>query len=149
MTGQNDGWILALLLFFACLYSLHQSGSIQKAKNLKNLANIQPSWSITHQMFTWKKSCILCNFPPKFTAGCLSRLIYMILLVYLNGNNAAKGEDNIKSANSYPMNWTVKNWFVQYFKEGMVTTEMSGLITMRTMFLFSGLKRCMFQLKTL
>ena len=32
------------------------------------------------------------------------------LLVYLNGNNAAEGESNIKYANSYPMNWTVNNW---------------------------------------
>ena len=38
-------------------------------------------------------------------------LIYK--LVYLNGNNAAEGENNIKYANSYPMNWTVKNWFAQ------------------------------------
>ena len=30
-------------------------------------------------------------------------------LVYLNGNNAAEGENNIKYVNSYPMNWTVKN----------------------------------------
>ena len=30
-------------------------------------------------------------------------------LVYLNGNNAAEGENNIKYANSYPMNRTVKN----------------------------------------
>ena len=35
------------------------------------------------------------------------------LLVYLNGNNAAEGENNIKYANSYPMNLTVKNWFAQ------------------------------------
>ena len=35
-------------------------------------------------------------------------------LVYLNGNIAAEGENNIKYANSYPLNWTVKNWFVQY-----------------------------------
>ena len=34
-------------------------------------------------------------------------------LVYLNGNNAAEGESNIKYANSYPMKWTVKNWFAQ------------------------------------
>ena len=34
-------------------------------------------------------------------------------LVYLNGNNAAEGENDIKYANSYPMNWTVKNWFAQ------------------------------------
>ena len=27
-----------------------------------------------------------------------------IELVYLNGNNAAEGENNIKYANSYPMN---------------------------------------------
>ena len=30
------------------------------------------------------------------------------ILVYLNGNNAAEGENNIKYASSYPMNWTVK-----------------------------------------
>ena len=28
----------------------------------------------------------------------------IIKLVYLNGNNAAEGENNIKYANSYPMN---------------------------------------------
>ena len=28
----------------------------------------------------------------------------ILLLVYLNGNNAAEGENNIKYANSYPMN---------------------------------------------
>ena len=32
--------------------------------------------------------------------------------MYLNGNNAAEGENNIKYASSYPMNWTVKNWFI-------------------------------------
>ena len=37
-------------------------------------------------------------------------------LVYLNGNNAAEGENNVKYASSYPMNCTVKNWFVQDFK---------------------------------
>ena len=36
---------------------------------------------------------------------------YEYILVYLNGNNAAEGENNIKYANSYPLNWTVKNWF--------------------------------------
>ena len=30
--------------------------------------------------------------------------IIYYLLVYLNGNNAAEGENNIKYANSYPMN---------------------------------------------
>ena len=38
--------------------------------------------------------------------------------MYLNGNNAAGGENNIKYANSYPMTWTMKNWIVQYFKKG-------------------------------
>ena len=37
-------------------------------------------------------------------------------LVYLNGNNAAEGENNINYASSYPMNWTVKNWFVEDLK---------------------------------
>ena len=40
----------------------------------------------------------------------------MYILVYLNGNNAAEGDNNIKYASSYSMNWTVKNWFVQDFK---------------------------------
>ena len=40
-------------------------------------------------------------------------------LVYLNGNNAAEGEDKIKYANSYPMNWTVKNWFAQDIFESL------------------------------
>ena len=31
-----------------------------------------------------------------------------------HGNKAGEGENNIKYANSYPMNWKVKNWFVQY-----------------------------------
>ena len=44
-------------------------------------------------------------------------LIYK--LVYLNGNNAAEGESNIKYANSYPMNWTVKNWFTQDIFESL------------------------------
>ena len=30
--------------------------------------------------------------------------MFTLLLVYLNGNNAAEGENNIKYANSYPMN---------------------------------------------
>ena len=38
--------------------------------------------------------------------------ISVLQLVYLNGNNAAEGEN----ASSYPMNWTEKNWFVQDFK---------------------------------
>ena len=42
--------------------------------------------------------------------------VSIYILVYLNGNNAAEGENNIKYASSYPMNWTVKNWFVQDFK---------------------------------
>ena len=36
--------------------------------------------------------------------------------VYLNGNNDAEGENSIKYASSYPINFTVKNWFVQDFK---------------------------------
>ena len=37
---------------------------------------------------------------------CISLLLttIIIILVYLNGNNAAEGENNIKYANSYPMN---------------------------------------------
>ena len=44
---------------------------------------------------------------------------YILKLVYLNGNNAAEGENNIKYANSYPMNWTVKNWFEQDIFESL------------------------------
>ena len=39
----------------------------------------------------------------------------MYKLIYLNGNNAAEGDNNIKYASSYPMNWTVKNWFGEDF----------------------------------
>ena len=39
-------------------------------------------------------------------------VIQLVQLVYLNGNNAAEGENNIKYASSYPMNRTVKIWFV-------------------------------------
>ena len=42
--------------------------------------------------------------------------VIKLMPVYLNGNNAAEGENSIKYASSYPMNWTVKNWFVQDFK---------------------------------
>ena len=45
-----------------------------------------------------------------------TQVFYEIKYVYLNGNNAAKGENNIKYASSYPMTWTVKNLFVQGFK---------------------------------
>ena len=38
--------------------------------------------------------------------------------MYLNGNNAAEWENNIKYASIYLMNWTVKNWFVQDFSKG-------------------------------
>ena len=44
---------------------------------------------------------------------------FILKLVYLNGNNAAEGENNIKYANSYPMNWTVKNWFAQDMFESL------------------------------
>ena len=36
--------------------------------------------------------------------------------MYLNGSNAAEGENNKKYASSCRMNWTVKNCFVQDFK---------------------------------
>ena len=45
-----------------------------------------------------------------------SNAFFSLLLVYLNGNNVAEGENNIKYASSYFMNWTVKNWFVEDFK---------------------------------
>ena len=36
--------------------------------------------------------------------GTLQDIVWNLKLVYLNGNNAAKGENNIKYANSHPMN---------------------------------------------
>ena len=33
-------------------------------------------------------------------------------------------------------------------KKAMVTTQMSGVITMKTMFFLTGLKRCMFPMRT-
>ena len=52
------------------------------------------------------------------TRDCIQQLLQ---LVYLNGNNAAEGENNIENAiaNSYPMNWTVKNWFAQDIFESL------------------------------
>ena len=41
------------------------------------------------------------------------------ILVYLNGNNAAEGENNIKFANIYTVIWTVKNWFAQDIFESL------------------------------
>ena len=38
---------------------------------------------------------------------------------------------------------------LRFTSKPMVTTQMSGVIAMRTMFLLSGLKRCMFPMKTL
>ena len=38
---------------------------------------------------------------------------------------------------------------LKFTSKPMVTTQMSGVITMRTVFLLSGLKRCMFPMKTL
>ena len=56
------------------------------------------------------------DFPPKSRYGVQTRLRALlepaIKLVYINGNNAAEGKNNIKYSSSYPMNWTVKNWFV-------------------------------------
>ena len=59
--------------------------------------------------FVWLVSWYACGF---YHVGILSGQLGLIL-AYLNGNNAAEGENNIKYANSYPMNWTVKNWFAQ------------------------------------
>ena len=42
--------------------------------------------------------------PLRGPSGRRSSSIKESKLVYLNGNNAAKGENNIKYANSYPMN---------------------------------------------
>ena len=55
----------------------------------------------------------------KLTKGFGKKFNIHIILVYLNGNNAAEGENNIKYANSYPMNWTVKNWFTQDIFESL------------------------------
>ena len=67
---------------------------------------------------------------------------YHYLLVYLNGNNAAEWENNMKCASSYPMNWTVKNWFVQDFKGHGHDTDEDNVP-------FERLKRCMFPMRTL
>ena len=80
-------------------------------------------------MFSLKKVCFDHISIESLLSKSLLSLIIIATLVYLNGNNAAEGENNIKYANSYPMYWTMKNWFVQYFKKGMVTTQMSGVIT--------------------
>ena len=48
-----------------------------------------------------------------------NRMITYTKLVYLNGNNAAEGGNNIKYAHSYPMNWTVNNWFTQDIFESL------------------------------
>ena len=48
--------------------------------------------------------------------GHLFQDLFHNKLVYLNGYNAAERKNNMKYASSYPMNWTVKNWFVQDFQ---------------------------------
>ena len=53
------------------------------------------------------------------TAKYTSFLLHIFKLVYLNGNNPAEGKNNNKYANSYPMNWTVKNWFAQDIFESL------------------------------
>ena len=52
------------------------------------------------------KLCTITNNGIKW----LFRSHYKVKLVYLNGNNAAEGENNFKYANSHPMNLTLKNW---------------------------------------
>ena len=55
-------------------------------------------------------------FPSVWDIRLVEKLQISYGLVYLNGNNAAEGENNIKyanSQNSYSMDWTVKNWFAQ------------------------------------
>ena len=47
--------------------------------------------------------CFLMSFMYFYLIGIFLSFIFLIL-VYLNGNNAAEGENNIKYANSYPMN---------------------------------------------
>ena len=70
--------------------------------------------------------------------------VSIYILVYLNGNNAAEGENNIKHASSYPMNWTVKNWFVEDFKgHGHDTDEWRDYDE------DNALKRCKFPMRTL
>ena len=72
------------------------------------------------------------------------------ILVYLNGNNAAEGENNITEyANSYPMNWTVKNWFVTILQKGHGHDTDEWRDYDEDNVPFSGLKRCMFPMKTL
>ena len=67
-------------------------------------------------------------------------------LEYLNGTNAAEGRTKL-SMLAITL-WT-EQWRIDLYKtsKAMVTTQISGVITMRTMFLLRSLKRCMFQNK--
>ena len=50
------------------------------------------------------------------------------LSIPVNGNNAAEGENNFKYANSYPMNWAVKNWFAQDIFESLLGLVILGAL---------------------
>ena len=59
---------------------------------------VNSTWLITSELANQSKSTIdLCGIHE---------------LVDLDDNNAAEGENNIKYASSYRINWTVKNWIV-------------------------------------
>ena len=74
-------------------------GILSQIKSLFGPLVIQLVWYILKQLFTSvsvKVVDIYLHFGEKYYLA--------ILLVYLNSNNAAEGENNIKYANSYPMN---------------------------------------------
>ena len=56
-----------------------------------------------------------CEDIVSFLSICYHSLYHWLLY----NNNAAEGESNVKYANSYPMNWTVKNWFAQDIFESL------------------------------
>ena len=63
-------------------------------------------WQSPCQSDDWRLCCVTAPVS-------VDSQVYRTKLVYINGNNAAEGENNIKYADSYPMNLTVKNWFAQ------------------------------------
>ena len=68
-------------------------------------------------------------------------MLVKVKLVYLNGNNAAEGENNMLAVT---LILCIEQWRIDLYKtsRAMVTTQMNGVISIRTMLLLSGLKRC-------
>ena len=82
-----------------------------------NLRNLNEKWSTSPTWYCLKRRCRKTIYFE--SAQCRIWLVNDMeyLLVYLNGNNAADGKNNIKYTSSYPIKWTVKNWYVQDFKD--------------------------------